>query len=118
VRITLKAREPSAKQAYLAVVASVFGFMLLPFAYVTFVFLLNSRSLLGDEMPRGAKRFLWNTLTILSAIIVTIAASYMIWNRGGWVGVSAIVLYVGLAWMVYLNRKNRRREQVQPASNV
>ena len=36
---------------WLAIVTSVFGFTLLPIAYVTFYLLPNQGSLLGDNMP-------------------------------------------------------------------
>jgi len=94
---------------FLAVVTSVFSFMLLPFAYVTFVFLMNSSSLLAGERPRGAQRFLWNVLMIVSATIVTIAATYMIWVKTGWFGVIALLLFVKLAVLVWVHQRNARR---------
>lgn len=48
--------------AYLAVVAATFGFTLLPMAYVTFAVMMNSRRLLGDDLPRGGRRIAWNLL--------------------------------------------------------
>jgi Mn2+/Fe2+ NRAMP family transporter len=93
-------------QFYLAVVASVFGFMLLPFAYVTFVLLLNSTSLLGSERPTGFRRFLWNLLTMSAAAVATVAAMYMVWDRAQWLGIVAVGLYVSLAVMVFVNQRN------------
>ena len=37
---------------WLAIVASSFGMMLLPIAYVTFFFMMNSTAILGKEKPR------------------------------------------------------------------
>jgi Mn2+/Fe2+ NRAMP family transporter len=91
---------------YLAVVTSVFGFMLLPFAYVTFVLLMNSKSLLGDQMPRGTRRFLWNGLMFFSASVITVAATYMIWVKTGLFGVIAVLLFVKLAIMVGFYQRN------------
>jgi Mn2+/Fe2+ NRAMP family transporter len=93
-------------QFYLAVVASVFGFMLLPFAYVTFVLLLNSRSLLGEERPSGFRRVVWNLLAGFAALIATLAATYMVWDRARWAGILAVMLYIGLAIMVFINQRN------------
>ena len=59
---------------YLAVPTSVFGFVLLPFAYITFVFLMNQRSLLGENLPTGGKRLLW-MLKIYFAVSVIFLAS-------------------------------------------
>ena len=95
---------------YLAVVTSVFGFMLLPFAYLTFVLLMNSKSLLKDEMPQGGKRVLWNTLTGLSAGVATVGAVYMIWIKAHGLGIAAVVLYVLLAVMVFFNQRNSQRQ--------
>jgi hypothetical protein len=95
---------------WLVVPTSVFCFTLLPFAYLTFVFVMNSRNLLGDEMPRGARRVAWNLAMGVAASVATAAAVYMVWVKmksallekwdvewGGYVGlgiVGAIVLLV------------------------
>ena len=92
-------------QIFLAVVTSVFGFMLLPFAYVTFVFLMNSKSLLGENRPRGMKRFVWNVLMIFSATIVTVAAVYVIWVKADWRGLVAVALFIKIAIMVWVNQR-------------
>jgi hypothetical protein len=101
-------------QFYLAVVASVFGFMLIPFAYVTFVLLLNSRSLLGSERPAGLRRLLWNLLAGSSALVATLAAMYMVWDRAKWAGILAVMLYIGLAVMVLINQQNEQQSDGQP----
>lgn len=107
---------------FLAVVTSVFGFMLLPFAYVTFVFLMNSSSLLKDEMPRGWRRWRWNVLTIFAATVATLGAGYMIWVKGvqlastlnapalAYTGIAAVALYLLLAVLVGVNRRNTTRQ--------
>ncbi len=82
---------------YLAVPTSVFGFVLLPFAYITFVLLMNQRSLLGDTMPSGGKRWLWNILMGGSATIATIGSLYMINVKAGIWGFVAVGIFVGLA---------------------
>ncbi len=77
-------------QAYLAVVTSVFGFMLMPVAYVTFALLLNSKKLLGNDMPTGSTRVVVNTLVFTAASIATIAAAYMIWLNAGGLGLAGM----------------------------
>ena len=96
---------------YLAVVTSVFGFMLLPFAYVTFVLLMNSKSLLKGEIPRGGRRLLWNLLTGVSATVATVGAVYMIWVKAKYLGVAAVVLFILLAIMVAVHRINERKQR-------
>ncbi|TFG50295.1 MAG: hypothetical protein E4H40_01590, partial [Candidatus Brocadiia bacterium] len=47
---------------YLAVPTSVFGMVLLPIAYFAFFLLMNQKTFLGNNMPTGGKRVLWNVL--------------------------------------------------------
>jgi len=49
-------------KTWLVVVASTFGAILLPIAYVSFFLLMNSKKLLGDEKPTGSKMWIWNIL--------------------------------------------------------
>lgn len=95
---------------WMAVPTSVFCFTLLPFAYVTFFLMMNSKNLLGDQMPRGGRRVVWNLGMGVSALVATAAAVYMVWVKmeeailsrtgwpyGGYVGlglVGAVVLLV------------------------
>jgi len=99
-------------QFFLAIVTSVFGFVLLPFAYVTFVFVLNSKSLLADERPKGIKRLLWNILTLIAASTASVGAVYMVWIKAKAVGVAAVVAFIVLAIMVGANRKNSAKQVV------
>jgi Mn2+/Fe2+ NRAMP family transporter len=96
---------------YLAIVTSVFGFMLLPFAYVTFVLLMNSKSLLGDQMPGGIRRFCWNGSMFFSASLITVAAMYMIWIKTGLFGVLAVLLFIKLVIMVWFYQRNSDKER-------
>lgn len=49
-------------RTWLTIVASTFGAILLPIAYIAFFALMNSRRLLGDQMPTGWKMVIWNVL--------------------------------------------------------
>lgn len=104
----------------LAVPTSVFGMTLLPIAYFTFFFLMNQGQLLGDDMPRGGRRILWNTLMAIAAGVALAASSWSIWNfvttewaRGGGHAVVAglaatvVVVFLGLAVVVQFARRNR-----------
>ncbi|RMG35527.1 MAG: hypothetical protein D6725_12405 [Planctomycetota bacterium] len=91
---------------YLAVPTSVFGFVLLPFAYVTFLLLLNQSSLLGDDCPRGLRRLGWNLLAGTAAAIATVGSFYMIWVKAGYGGVAAAVGLVLLTLLVAAHRRN------------
>jgi Mn2+/Fe2+ NRAMP family transporter len=82
---------------YLAVPTSVFGFVLLPFAYITFVFLMNQKSLLGKNMATGGKRIAWNLLMGFSASLATIGSLYMINKKAGLFGFVAVGIFVLMA---------------------
>ena len=49
-------------KTWLIIMASTFGAILLPIAYVAFFALMNSHSLLRRDMPRGGRRWTWNIL--------------------------------------------------------
>ncbi len=67
-------------KAALAVPTSVIGGALLPIAYMTFLLLMNSKRLLGDALPQGGKRILWNTLMGIATAIATFGS---IWGLKG-----------------------------------
>ena len=61
-------------KTYLAIVAGTFAILLLPIAYFAFFLMMNSRTLMGEEKPRGARMFIWNVLMLFSLGIVSVAA--------------------------------------------
>lgn len=81
----------------LAIPTSIFGFMLLPIAYVTFFLLMNQRSLLGEELPRGGRRVAWNLLMVAAVGITTTASLYMIYKQTGMAGLYAYAVLIALA---------------------
>ena len=68
---------------WLAISASVLGFTLLPIAYLAFFFLMNQKKLLGESMPTGGKRLLWNILMGIAAAVATVGSVYMLWKKAG-----------------------------------
>jgi hypothetical protein len=65
---------------YLAVPTSRFGMVLLPIAYIAFFCLMNNRKLLGDAMPKGGQRVVWNVLMGIGVILAMIGATISIMN--------------------------------------
>ena len=55
-------------KTWLIIVASTFGAILLPIAYVAFFALMNSRRLLGDEKPTGFRMLVWNVLMLIGVL--------------------------------------------------
>ena len=53
---------------WLAIFASTFGMMLLPIAYITFFLMMNSKRILGDEMPTGFRRWASNIAMAISVL--------------------------------------------------
>ena len=102
-------------QFWLAVPTSVFGFMLLPIAFWTFFGMMNSKSLMGDERPRGAKRFVWNTLMLICITYATVGAAWNIWSRTQlmfgiqirWLAIGVVIAFVALGVIVHFMRKGK-----------
>jgi len=102
---------------YLALPTSVFGFILIPIAYTTFALLMNQPKLLGENMPRGAKRWAWNILMFIGVAIVLYGSVYMAWDKtassplgSGWYGAGAIIAFVAAAVIVHFIRKAKGKE--------
>ena len=101
---------------YLAIPTSVFGYVLLPVAYVTFFLMMNSKRMLGEHLPRGNKRILWNSLMGISLLITGSAAAYTAWGKkmndfyfGRW-ALGLFILAVVIGHFVRAGRK-------EPAGN-
>ena len=90
------------KQAapWLAMPTSVFGMMLIPIAYFTFFLLMNQKSLLGDNMPRGARRVLWNVLMTVAAGLAAFGSLWSLWSKLAWKGIAIFVGFILLALIV------------------
>ena len=87
-------------QFWLAIPTSMFAMVLLPIAYFTFYLLMNQKSLLGDNMPRGGKRAAWNVLMAVAAGLAAFGSVWSLWSKLRWLGISLIVAFVGLASVV------------------
>ncbi len=61
-----------------AVTASSLAAPLMPVAVLCFLILLNMPSYMGEAMPRGGKRILWNSLLITSIIVLCVSSYFSI----------------------------------------
>ncbi|MFT5496825.1 MAG: Mn2+/Fe2+ NRAMP family transporter [Kiritimatiellia bacterium] len=68
-------------KAYLAVPVATFGYVLLPIAFLTFLIMMNSKRLLGDNVPVGGKKIVWNVLMGVSLLITGYAALTTGWEK-------------------------------------
>ena len=102
------------KQAafWLAVPTSIFGMVLLPIAYFTFFFVMNQKSLLGDNMPQGRRRVTWNILMLIAAGLAAFGSVWSIWSKLHAKGIYIIVGFIMLALIVHIIR-TIKKERVQ-----
>ena len=108
-------------QFWLAVPTSVFAFILLPIAYITFFFMMNSRRLLGDSMPSGARRWRWNILMGAAVALAALGSLWSIWSRTQLIpgteievrvlGFALLGAFIALAVIVGLIRRGRPDER-------
>ena len=99
-------------QFWLAVPTSVFCGALIPIAYAAFFCLMNSKSLLGKDMPRGGRRVAWNSLMLLALAVVIPGSLWIIWNKGGAYGVAALAVFLTLLIVVQVKRKAKPLSEV------
>ena len=92
--------------AYLVIPTSVFGFTLLPIAYLTFLLMMNSKSLLGNSRPEGGRRLRWNTLMIVATAVATLGAGWASYGKIGWYGPGLIAAF-GLASLLTHRRSDK-----------
>jgi len=92
-------------QVWLAVVASVICGTLLPIAYVTFFLLMNRRSLLGDSIPRGGRRALWNGLMGIACVLAAFGSLWTLWAKTRWIGIVVFLGFVALAGIAQICRR-------------
>ena len=100
-----------AAEIALAVPTSVIAGSMIPIAYFSFFLLMNSRTLLGNAMPQGKSRIIWNTLMLLATTVATIGTVWVLLGKGtmGKVGLVVLVLLMVLGFVGFL-RKNQVRK--------
>ncbi len=91
-------------RAWLTIVAGVFGAMLLPIAYVTFFVMMNSHKLLGNDVPRGWRRWRWNGLMAFAAIAATAAGVSAVAKTAGSLGLFVVAAYLVLLIVVQVTK--------------
>jgi hypothetical protein len=71
---------------WLAVPTSVFCAALLPVAYIAFFLMMNQKTFMGKDMPRGFARVIWNVLMTLSVLATSALSFWSLWSQGGKLG--------------------------------
>jgi len=90
---------------WLAMPTSVFCIILLPIAYLAFLLLMNQKTMLGENMPQGGKRVLWNVLMVIATGVATLVSIWSLWSRLGRWSIAVIAAFVGLILVVHFIRK-------------
>ena len=90
---------------YLAVPTSVFAMVLLPIAYFAFFLLMNQKTFMGNNMPTGGKRIIWNVLMALAAGAAAFGSIWSLWSKLRWLGIGLIVGFIVLCIIVHVFRK-------------
>ena len=85
---------------WLAVPTSIFGYCLLPLAYITFILLMNNRKVLGDNMLQGGKRLAMNLAMGVAFTVASVGAGYAIWTKQQWKGVAVVAVLIVLALVI------------------
>lgn len=98
----------------LATPTSVIAGAVLPIAYLTFLLLMNSKVALGDAMPRGASRWVWNLLMSTATLVAGFGSAWGMIGKTAFgfpIGTAALVVLVTLAiiGIVSFVRKNRMK---------
>ncbi|MBK1828019.1 divalent metal cation transporter [Haloferula rosea] len=89
-------------KAALAIPTSVIGGSLIPIAYFTFFLMMNSKKVLGENLPSGGKRVLWNTLMATATGIATLGSFWVLHGKTSLPGWQGAVAWGGLGFLVLL----------------
>jgi hypothetical protein len=68
---------------------------------------MNQKSLLGESIPRGVKRLAWNVLMTIATAAAAFGSIWSLWSKARWVGIGALLGFVGLAVVVHFARKRQ-----------
>jgi Mn2+/Fe2+ NRAMP family transporter len=94
-------------KVWMAVPTSMFGWTLLPIAYLSFFLLINNKKVMGDQRPSGFGGMVFNILMFAGVLVVGVAAAWTVWTSIRWAGVGIISFLVVLSWLVHVARKER-----------
>ncbi|MCK4999508.1 MAG: divalent metal cation transporter, partial [Anaerohalosphaera sp.] len=79
---------------WLAIPTSMFAMVLLPIAYISFTMLMNQKKLLGDDLPKGGKRIVWNILMACAVAGTTFLCMWTLWSKFRWFGVAILIGFI------------------------
>ena len=92
---------------WLAIPVAVFSYTLIPLTYITFFVMMNSRSLLGEALPKGGRRWAWNIAMGIAVTFFCASSIWMLWHNGGYWGYLGSGLFLLAAGIAHVVRKKR-----------
>ena len=95
---------------YLAVPTSVFAMVLLPIAYFAFFLLMNQKTFMGNNMPRGGRRVLWNVLMALASGAAAFGSIWSLWSKLRWFGIGLFLGFIIICIIVHYIRKTQNQK--------
>ncbi|MCM8528860.1 MAG: divalent metal cation transporter [Lentisphaeraceae bacterium] len=100
-------------KAFLAIVTSTIGYILLPIAFLAFFLMMNSKKILKDNIPVGGKKVLWNVLMGISLLITGAAAAFTATTKKmgdfpiGTVGLVTFIVLVVIGQFYMMNKHKK-----------
>lgn len=93
---------------WLVIHAGVIAMVLLPIAYGAFMVMMNSKKIMGSEVPKGGSRTLWNTLMGASVGVCSFASLWVLWSKLGVWGISIFTAFlVAVVASHFLGKNNK-----------
>lgn len=87
---------------WLVILVLVFGMMLLLIVYVIFMFMMNSKKILGDEKLEGSFLFCWNFFMGIFVLGVIVVVLIVIVGKVSYLIVGLVVINVGVILLVLI----------------
>lgn len=94
---------------WLVMPTSIINFTVLPIAYVAFYLMMNQKSLMGENMPTGGRRCLWNVLMAVAAGFAALGSIWSLWLKLKVWGLVIAAGFTLLVVIVHFIRAGKRR---------
>ncbi len=85
---------------WLVIYAGVMAAVLLPIAYGAFMFIINSKKVLGNEVPSGKSRVVWNALMACSLAASSVASIWVLYQK---IGIAGPILFASFFTIVIIS---------------
>ena len=104
-------------QVFLAVSASALNYVMLPIAAVAFWIIMNSKRVMGDALPTGKAKWIWNVLLGISTLVIGSGALYTAASKkltiAGNVLPIGIIAMAVMALLIVVFQRWRPRQKVE-----